>query len=500
MPALAIAASALQVIHRAGSIAFILFGAILLLRTMQSTGALATIKQSFLSISTDMRIQAVLIGFAFISLLESVSGFGTPAIIAAPLLLLLGFSPLAAASLALLGDTVSVTFGAAGTPLLVGLENVPNYSEQLAWIVGAQVTLFDIVIGSLLPLGMICVLVFGFSHQTTHSKLHAIRQSAPWAILIGATYSLNAFVAARFVGPELTAIIAGGVTLAIGTLTARHHIATPHQIWHTDTAHVHTSEQTPPTGRSIWRAWLPYGMVVLLLLFTRTIPSIKTIAGSLLDISWHHILGFQTISSSWEVLYSPGTILCSCAVIAAIVSKKPLISLKHASWSAIKSTVVALTALIPTLLLVQVFTNSNINTAGFAAMPIVISSALAQVFGGLWTPIAPLLGAIGAFIAGSATVSTLTLGSVQASIAAASGLPIITILALHMVGAAAGNIIAIHNVVAAATVVGLSHKEGRVIRQLLAPTVLYLTVASVVGLLAVAGLLPQLPLSTTLPV
>ncbi|PID33421.1 hypothetical protein CR969_00855 [Candidatus Saccharibacteria bacterium] len=141
MTPIAMAASVVQAIHRSLTILLILFGAVTLLKTMQQTGAMTRIKLGFHTISSDMRVQTVLIAFVFVSLIEGSSGFGTPAVVAAPLLMVLGFRPLAAVALALLGDTVSVTFGAVGTPLIVGLENVSQYSHDLAWVVGAQVAI-----------------------------------------------------------------------------------------------------------------------------------------------------------------------------------------------------------------------------------------------------------------------------------------------------------------------------------------------------------------------
>ena len=189
MTPLAVGASVAQAVHRSLTIALILFGAITLLRTLQETAALNRIKLGFHAISADMRVQTVLVAFAFVSLLEGISGFGTPAIIAAPLLMVLGFRPIAAAVLALLGDTVAVTFGAVGTPLIVGLENVPNYSTNLTWAVGAQVATFDLVIGTLLPLMLVSVLVLQFSELTLKAKFRSILHIAPWSLLIGATYA-----------------------------------------------------------------------------------------------------------------------------------------------------------------------------------------------------------------------------------------------------------------------------------------------------------------------
>ena len=482
MQPLAIWASLWQALHRSATIGLILFGAIALVKTLQATGAFGRIKEGFHTISPDMRVQTVLVAFAFVSLMEGASGFGTPAIIAAPLLIILGFAPLAAATLALLGDTIAVTFGAAGTPLLVGLENVPQYSTHLATLVGAQTTMFDLIIGALLPVGLVAVLIFGFSSQTPRRKWHSLLAIAPWALTMGLVYAVSAFVVVRLIGPEFTAITAGALTLVIGMITAKCRLGIPSIVWRhheRDEAIQQEADQRLP----LWKAWLPYGIVIGLLLVTRTIPAVTQITHSLLDASWFHIWGVTGISSSWPILYSPGIILLIAAFGAAMLIKRSPRPLAVPLKEACTTTMTALLALVPTLILVQLFSNSGHNTAGLAAMPVFIGHALAEVFHSAWLVVAPLLGALGAFIAGSATVSTLTLGPVQASIADTAGLPLIVVLALHMIGAAAGNIIAIHNVVAASTVVGLHGREGLIIRRLIVPTIIYLVIASLIGLL-----------------
>ena len=94
-------ASILQAIHKALPILWILFGALLMLNCLRATGAIDRINQGFQSLSADMRLQTVLVAFLFGGLIEGVSGFGTPAMVTAPLLIALGFSPMAAVILAL---------------------------------------------------------------------------------------------------------------------------------------------------------------------------------------------------------------------------------------------------------------------------------------------------------------------------------------------------------------------------------------------------------------
>ncbi len=98
---------------------------------------------------------------------------------------------------------------------------------------------------------------------------------------------------------------------------------------------------------------------------------------------------------------------------------------------------------------------------------------------------------MGAFVGGSNTVSDLMFGVFQFGVAAAAGLPIVLVLALQAVGGAAGNMITVHNVVAAGATVGLTGQEGTLIRITLLPMIVYLLVAGLVGLLFAQGLLPE---------
>jgi L-lactate permease len=128
MPPKALLASIFQSIHKALPILWILFGALMMLNILQRTGAINRINSGFHTLSADMRIQLILVAFLFGGLIEGVSGFGTPAMVTAPLMIALGFSPMAAVTLALVADSTPASFGAVGTPLTVGLSNV---SEKL---------------------------------------------------------------------------------------------------------------------------------------------------------------------------------------------------------------------------------------------------------------------------------------------------------------------------------------------------------------------------------
>jgi len=135
--------------------------------------------------------------------------------------------------------------------------------------------------------------------------------------------------------------------------------------------------------------------------------------------------------------------------------------------------------------MVRIYINSGMNDLAIASMPISLAQWVSSNVGEIWPMFAPVIGALGAFIAGSNTVSNLMFTQFQFSVAESLGMTTALIVALQAVGAAAGNMIAIHNVVAASATVGLIGQEGAVLRRTLLPLVYYLGVLGVLGLFLV---------------
>jgi len=138
-------------------------------------------------------------------------------------------------------------------------------------------------------------------------------------------------------------------------------------------------------------------------------------------------------------------------------------------------------ALIFTVPMVQVFMNSGGGAAGFSKMPIVLAEAAANAAGTAWPLFAPFIGGLGAFVAGSNTVSNMMFSLFQFGVGERIGVDQTWIVALQALGGAARNIICVHNVVAAAAVVGLLGKEGVVIRKTLLPFVYYALLPGALG-------------------
>lgn len=471
-------ASSLQGIHRAGTIIWILLGALAFLYVMQHTGSIERIKQGFMKVSADMRVQTVLVAFALVSIIEGVSGFGTPAAIAVPLLLALGFRPLTAVVLALMGDSVATSFGALGTPLSVGLSNVEGANLTN---IGNTLTIVDSLFAVILPLVLTIVLVLWFGRKS--DRRQDIVEILPWTLLVGASYAITAFLGSRLIGIEFTSVVSGAVALIVAVLTARWKIWIPKNVWrHHARAEEQIVRHQQPT-MSLGLAGLPYVLIIMLLLVQRTLPIAKDFSQSVLNLSWNGILGFENISSVWYLLYSPGTILLLVAVLTLVLHGVKWRVVAKSSRETMRATGLATLALVPTLIMVQIFANSGLNDNGLLSMPNYIAKSFAEALGPIWLAVAPLLGTLTAFITGSSTVSSLTIAQIQYGVAVQLNLPTDLALAQQISGANAGNVIAIHNVVAASAVAGMHHQEGRVIRHTMPVVLIYLTCTVIVSLL-----------------
>ncbi len=229
MPAKALLASIFQSIHKALPILWILFGALMMLNILQHTGAIDRINAGFHTLSADMRIQLILVAFLFGGLIEGVSGFGTPAMVTAPLMIALGFSPMAAVTLALIADSTPASFGAVGTPLTVGLSNV---SEKSAFLnsIGQRITQLDFFAGTFMPLMLVFILIFVFGKNDGNQKKDFIKL-VPWSLFIGLVYSIFALLVSFVLSYEFVSILAPFAAIIIAILTIKLKFLLPKNLF-----------------------------------------------------------------------------------------------------------------------------------------------------------------------------------------------------------------------------------------------------------------------------
>ena len=231
-------------------------------------------------------------------------------------------------------------------------------------------------------------------------------------------------------------------------------------------------------------AWFPYLLLAGLLVISR-LPQLP-VGGWLqsVRIPWADIFG-TGISAATTPLYLPGFILVVVVGATYFLHGMKGTELKRAVTDSSRVLVGAGFVLVFTVPMVRIYINSEVNGSGFLSMPIAMAEWVATNVGQVWPLFAGVTGALGAFIAGSNTVSNLMFSAFQFGVAERLMVSGVMIVALQAVGAAAGNMIAIHNVVAASATVGLLGREGATLRKTIFPTIYYLLVIGILGLIAV---------------
>ncbi|MQW22347.1 MULTISPECIES: L-lactate permease [unclassified Lactococcus] len=471
-----ILASTLQGIHKTLPILWILFGALMLLNVLKKTGAITSINNGFKSLTLDMRLQGVLVAYLFGALIEGVSGFGTPAMVTAPLLIALGFSPLSAVVLALVSNSNPAVFGAVGTPITVGLSNVAQeQSGNVLNQVSQTITTLDLMGGIFIPTILVFLMTVLLSPKD--KRIGDWLEVLPWTLFIGACYSGFSWLYSNLLSYEFVSIVTPLTMLVVTMLLLRFNFLLPKKSkiepWRKLESESFVEPEATEESMSLIKAWLPYGIVVVLLLLTRTIPALTSFLNEYVNLSWNDILGYKTINSDWAVLYSPGFVLTLVSILALLIQVKSLKMFIPTAKEAFSNVVTTGITLSVTLIMVQIFSNSGINNGDLASMPAYIAEFLSKYLSNFWLFIAPFIGELGTFITGSVTVSNLTFGTIQADVAADSNLPTHLILAGQAMGAAAGSMICIFNIVAVSSVVGLFGKEGEILRKTMLPALIY---------------------------
>lgn len=512
-----IAASSIVGFITASNIIYIVFGAILLLYTLKQTGAFEAINRGFADISDDRRVQVVLLVFLMGSFIEGAAGFGTPAAIVGPLLVGLGFPPLAAVVVALTGNLMAITFGAVGTPLIIGMIDVFESVEYVndavqsqgmtiaAWVgdIATFAATYHVIVGVALPFIGVAMMTRFFGEERS---IRPALEVLPLTLFAWAAFSAPYWLTAYALGPTFPGLIGSmvGLAITIGVLKAGYFHPDeewdfgPREAWpdhwvgdiepgeseDQDMAVAADGgvQQTPQTQEmSLAKAWAPYVLLAALLVVTRVWDPLVNFLTTTLVLEWSDILG-TSLAGSIQMLYLPGAMFLAVHLVTVPLHGMDGDDIK-ASWAeTLEKVAPAVVALLFAVATVQIMLQSGTAT-GSDGMLIVLSETVADFTGRAYPFLAPWIGALGAFLAGSNTVSDILFGTFQYGVADNIGTSKTVMLGAQAVGGAIGNLIAVHNVVAALAVVGLVGQEGRVIRLELIPLTYYATFTGLLVLL-----------------
>ena len=484
-------ASSLQGLIITLGILWIIFGAIMLLNTLKYSGAITTIREGFSNITDDRRVQVILIAWLFGCFIEGASGFGTPAAVAAPLMVALGFPALAAVVFGMMIQSTPVSFGAVGTPLIVGVQGGLDKAliteklleKGIEWesffsIIVSNVAIIHAICGTFMPLFIIIIMTRFFGKNKSWLEGMSI---FPFAIFSAFSFTIPYAIAGIFLGPEFPSIIGGLVGLAIVTTAVKKKILIPKDSWNFPSSSnwpiswkggIEISHEKTQKKINTLNAWFPYIFLALVLIISRTYEPLTNFLKSV-SFNFINILDEEKINASFQILYLPGGILMMVCLVTFILHKMSFTEISNAFTDSFKTILGAGFVLIFTVPLVRIMINSGINNNDIVSMPIAMAQGMSSLMGQIYPMFAPTIGGIGAFLAGSNTVSNLMLSQFQFETANLLGLSGSLMVAAQSVGAAAGNMVAIHNVVAASATVGLLGKEGIIMRITILPTLYY---------------------------
>jgi lactate permease len=510
-PVIWIAAASINGAFLAFQILVVVFGALILLFTLRECGAMEAINRGFSNISADRRIQAIIIAWLFGAFIEGSAGFGTPAALMAPLLLSLGFPALAAVMVSLIANSTPVSFGGVGLPTWGGIGwtlDTPMVQQAIMSAgmsftefihqIGFWTALLHSVMGIFVPLLMVAMLTKFFGEKKSFKEGLEIW---PYALFSGISFVVPYLLVAWFLGPEFPTLLGTLIGLFIVIPATKAKFLVPKKTWDFPErgqwdknwlGSINSSGSGNKSDISVSKAWIPYVLIGVILVLTRIndLPFIDWVKS--VTIGYEYLLGTDVISS-FSLFYNPGIVPL---ILVALISI-PLYAMKwnqvSVAWSAaikrIKNPAIALFFAVP---MVRVMMQSGHNLSGLENMPIVMAQFITDVVQGAWPLVSPFVGALGAFMAGSNTVSNMMFALFQYSIADQLNISHIIIVSLQSVGGAFGNMICVHNIIAACATVGLVGVEGILIKRNLIPMSIYGFVVGVTGLIFIYLLFPKL--------
>ena len=446
-----------EAIFTALTILWIILPALAIYRLQTATGAVDSLRTGLAELSSDPRLTALVVAWFFALLLEGAAGFGTSAALAAPFLVAIGMGPVAAVTAAMIGHILGVTFGAVGAPVVPMVASSGLEPLEISSSMAVQAS----VIGWVIPIIVAILIARAYPDQSP--------QALPTRLALGvgtAVAFLVPYVAiATFVGPELPtlggAIVGGAVVIVFIRRWSTGHPAAG-------------SEPGEPAGMSLSRAMAPYLILVALVLVTRLVPPLRDALQGI-DITWEAADG--TFSGSFQPFYHPGTMLFVSFLLGALVQRANTRQLRESVVGAGKTLIPVGAALMAMLGLARVMVHAGMVDA--------IAAGAADALGGAWPLLAPSVGALGTFVTGSATASNVLFSDLQVATAEAIGVDVATMLGAQGLGAALGNAIAPHNLIAAAAIVALAGRENEILRRTLPLVIPLIIAAGVVALVLV---------------
>ena len=474
----------------------IIFGAILIMNTLKRSGAMSAINGMFKGVTKDARILAIIIGWVFGAFIEGAAGFGTPAALAAPLLISVGFPPLAAAIVALICNSTPVCYGAVGTPTNTAFATVKDAvaaggADPDTWKMAlTKWSAISMAVGAFFIVFVaVCVLVKLFGkNKSFKDALPCI----PFIVFTVAVFDIIYLLIATFIGPELVSLVAAVVTLFVSIGAAKAGFLQPKETWTFtpeetwDRSWLSTTEVPEPkvSDMPLLKAFTPYIIIIAILVATRVCQNV--------GMGWASAMKAFTIGTgksgvilglnwNWAILWNPGVIFIIVALLTIVIQGMKGSEVSGAWKDTGKQVSGAAIALLFGVAMVNIFRYTNVSSDVMdGSMLLIMARGLAALAGNAYVIVAPLIGVLGAFMSGSNTVSNTLFSSLQFETATILAMPQVFIVALQNNGGAIGNMVCVNNVVSACATTGTIGNEGKIIRTNIVPCIIYCAIVVIV--------------------
>ena len=402
-------------------ICLVIIAAIFVYNLVVHTKYMEVIKQMLASVSKDQRILVLIISWGFGAFMEGMAGFGTAVAIPAGILVALGFEPIFAAVVCLVANTTPVAFGSIGIPAVTAINITGLDPVSTAASIVVQLTIMNILV----PFFLVAMV----GKHKGKSFAESFKGVGLITLLSSLSFLIPQYLTARLLGPELPSILGSVICMAVTVVATRKFSKgeTDFDIPMND-----TKTESVSTHRA-FVACSPFILVLLFLVFTSSMfPFIKgplsTVKSSIMIYTGK---GATPYTFSW--LVTPGVLIILAGIIGGLIQKCPfgeIISVLGKSIVQMVKTVITIISVIATAKIM-----------GYSGMTQEIADYMVKVTGNMYPLIAPLIGAIGTFVTGSSTSSSVLFAKLQASTAETLNMSQIWLVAANTVGSTAGKIV-----------------------------------------------------------
>lgn len=409
-------------------IVLVIFAAIYGYNLMLANGSMAIIKQALAAISDDKRIQVLIIAWGFGGFLEAVAGYGTAVAIPVGILIALGITPLKAAVVSLIANSVPTAFGAVGIPVIMLAEQTGLAVQTLSTHIIVQLAAFTI----LLPFVLVAIIGGG---------IKAIRGVFLITLCCGIASLLPQYIVAHYLGAELPAF-AGSLGGLITTIILARYRKSGHN----------TQSVALPV---LFKASLIYLFTfIFIVLCSPLFPAIKQTLGEVSSQLLFPLTPTETLQLKIEWLITPGVLILLASLLgAAIQGSQPqqMLSLMITTFLQLKKSIIAILAIVA---MATVMDKSGMITV--IATTLVATTGVGYVF------ISPVIGALGTFVTGSDTNANVLFGKLQATAAHQLGIDPHALAAANTAGATGGKMISPQSIAIAVSASKLEHLSGEI--------------------------------------